>query len=294
MNNPDDLDIAMVRYKPKKWLKGLSMWFSKKRKSIDELKQAFSEAFGKGEDAKAYEVIDELRAYNAEPNEITKLADITGWALLCAKDRPSANIGELFNWFMEKYPFSLSPVRVEFAANMAAQEKYDLATHIAHGYLHDVKRMGGLRMLDRVAIVRRGVGDAFLILTAAYTYPGARSYSLRVLEHASRLPLLPGILAQYQKEMANLHDELKDERNQKIDAVWERFYSGQGADVARKLMEWCDKNKYPLMAQRIELIDGQFRFDRNFRADENEIYAAVVRIGKDGPYMLRPAREDGK
>ena len=63
----------------------------------------------------------------------------------------------------------------------------DPATQLAREYLRLVKEKGSLGpRLAEFPNVRLGASKAFLVMTAAYTHMGARSYSGRVLQFALR------------------------------------------------------------------------------------------------------------
>lgn len=104
-------------------------------------------------------------------------------------------------------------------------------------------------------------------MTSAYTELGARSYSVRVLDVAKRIS--PAAAAQYfDPELVRLKEELHDSENQKRDSLWEEFFSsGSNIDQLYKLTE-----AYPLMQRRIDLIEGQFRFNSEFKVEEEEIF----------------------
>jgi hypothetical protein len=261
----------------------------KRRKTIDELRVQFDLAFRANDQAATIEALTELKAFTAnEVQERQKHQDYAGWAILCMLGRPFDRLGEFIHWHMETYAHSLSPVRVEYAANMANQGQDDEASYFARDYLHDARKSGALARLNQQSMVWRGVSRAFLLLAAAYVRVGARGYNLRLFEHALSLPLLPDSIAAIEKERQRELEELGDAQQAKINTAWERFFSGQGAETAIRLGQWCEHQQCPLLAKRIELIDGQFRFDPNFRMDEREIYGQVVRLeGNDGPYLLR-------
>jgi hypothetical protein len=113
-------------------------------------------------------------------------------------------------------------------------------------------------------------------MTAAYTRLGARSYSQRLLERAARLPLPQPFAERIHQEIATLDEELKATDAHEINTKWEDFFSS-GKHFS-ELYELCVKNQFPHMARRLDLLNGNFKFQKDFTVDESEMLKDVFAL----------------
>lgn len=172
-------------------------------------------------------------------------------------------VGPHVGFFLQEFPDSISPVKVELAANLANQEQYDSASQYSREYLRVVRDGGHLDNLAGMPIARRGTSRALLLLTSAYTHCGARSHSERVIRYALSLPTDPGFHGAYNNEMARLQGELADSAARALDARWEEFFA-TGAGMA-ELATHCENRGCPLLAKRLELSELNFRMKPDHR-----------------------------
>ena len=64
--------------------------------------------------------------------------------------------------------------------------------------------------------------------------------------------------------------ELRDPANKTTNERWNAFFAnGSGAD---SLYEMCMSTGFPIMARRVDLLDGNFRFNSRFQVGESEMY----------------------
>lgn len=245
-------------------------WFRKKKRTVDELGVALKPAFSQGDESQVCEVMDELIAYHAAEPE--KVEGLLGYGVLVACENGLQCAGKYLKWFMEHFPNSLVPVKIEYASFLADREP-DSATQLAREYLRVVHDRGVVENLGSMPMVQRGTSKAFLTFTAAYTTLGARSYSKRVLQHALQLPLDTGIMAQYRNEIKRLDTELTEGPIEARDKAWEQFFA-TGAN-GTTLYEDCQRQKYPFMAERVELLEGQFRFLSTYSVGPEEWFQLV-------------------
>jgi hypothetical protein len=178
--------------------------------------------------------------------------------------------------FLERFPDSISPVKVEMAINMAEQGHMDAGSQLVREYLRTVVGAGHLQRLGSMPTTRRGLSRAFLPLTAACTHCGARSHSARVLRHAMEIPTDPGFHDAYRGELARLEEERRDPAARRLDDQWEAFFA-TGAGMA-ELATHCESLGCRVLAKRVELIEANFRTRAGYKpsmADE----ALLVREG---------------
>jgi hypothetical protein len=173
--------------------------------------------------------------------------------------------------FVERFPNSLHMVRVYLADLLGRDNKFDMATTEARIYLRLARDAGQFeKPLNK--IIAGAFQWAFLLLTSAYTMLGARSYALRVLQYANRFANAQW-QSTYTAETETLNNELKDVNNLAIDKKWEAFFvDGSHVDF---LYKHCADAGYPDMAKRVELLDGNFRFNPAFRIDEEEMFLLI-------------------
>lgn len=199
--------------------------------------------------------------------------DTLAWIAAAIYERHITPALEYLPAFVERFPTSLHLVRVYFADILARSSQFDGATHHARIYLRLVRDRGLFKDLHKLRIIREGVSRAFLLVTAAYTELGARSYSIRALKQGLRLGLVPRWEEIIQKELLRLEQELANAQMASIDKEWESFFSnGKWAD---KLYKMCEANNYPDLAKRIDLLEGNFRFNSKFIVGEDELFMLI-------------------
>jgi outer membrane protein assembly factor BamD (BamD/ComL family) len=191
---------------------------------------------------------------------------------------------ELLEDFVNRFPNSLHLPRVYMSDVLSRADRFDQATDHARVYLRQAQEVGALANLAEHRFVQQGASRAFLLVTAAYTELGARSYSKRVLQYARQFAIAENWIETVAKEQLRLDDELKESDNKIVDDKWERFFStGNGIET---LYTICAQRKFPLMAKRLELIEESFRSNANFQVGEQEILLLVL-VSKGNACALR-------
>ncbi len=245
--------------------------FLGRKRTPDQLKVELKSALASQDDKVIANILDEV--FQMAEND-PGAENLLGWGILSACEFNMPCTSQYLPLFLQRFPWSLMPVKVEYAGYLAQTEKHDLATHLAREYLRILNDAGHLARIGQLPIQRLGASKAFLIMTAAYTHVGARSYSRRILEWAGSLPLDEGYAVHYKNEIERLRQELQDNRNSQIDGFWETFFqSGANAD---KLMQACQKMDCELLARRVELIEGNMRFLPDFKVNRAEMLLLVV------------------
>lgn len=248
-------------------------WF-KKKQTIDELGQALKPVIAQRDEAQLCKLLDEIIAHiDSEPQ---KVEGFVGYAVLAACENRFTCAGKYLKWFMDRFPDSLAPVKIEYATVLADRQP-DSATQLAREYLRVVAERGVLPNIASMPMVQRGTSKAFLVFTSAYTTAGARSYSKRVLEYALNLPLDPHIKSQYAEEINRLETELLDSQAKAMDGKWESFFNR--GENATQLHQFCQQQNYPLLAERVDLIEGQFRFQPGYTVDSTEWFR-LIKVGQ--------------
>lgn len=243
-------------------------------RTLHQLENDLEPTLTSGDNAAVDALLEELTAHcDRNPQEVEALV---GWAVLVGSESRLPAAGKYGIWFMDKFPESVLPVKIEYAKFLAEDGEYDEATDLAREYLRLIDDSGHLARIEQFSNVRAGASRAFLLLTAAYTEAGARSYSRRVLQYAARYPLHEAFLNQYQVELGRLDEELADPENRRLDTMWEEFFAdGSHADA---LYEHCNKCGCPLLARRVDLLAGNFSFRPDYRVDEDELLQLVLDV----------------
>ena len=179
--------------------------------------------------------------------------------------------------FVERFPDSLYPVRVFYGDLYARSGNMDVATAQSRRYLRLIRDSGTFPTLGDTALLRDGVGRAFLLLTAAYTELGSRSYSRKALEFGLALAIAEHWRSPLQRELKRLGDELSVPELAAIDDKWVQFYDHGARGI--ELVELCRTKEFPLHAERVELIESKFRYNRHFACGEDELFLLVARSG---------------
>lgn len=251
-------------------------------RSLDQIRDELKPTLDAGDNGQVAKILGELIGYT-ESNR-PDVEAMLGWGILVAVESGLPCAGEYGCWFMEQFPDSVLPVKIEFAEHLAGQGRYDDATRLAREYVRLITDSGHIDDLEEFANVRAGASKAFLLLTAAYTETGARSYSQRILNFASQFRLLPAFEARFEEEIHRLQDELIDDEHRERDEMWENFFrTGSHAD---ELYKHCQKLGCPILARRVDLLEANFRFQSNFALDTAEILQLVVDAESDS----RPAQ----
>jgi hypothetical protein len=231
---------------------------------------------------------------NNQPGEVEQLARQAfadpaadeghlAWVAAVAEEKGVASAPEFLESFVKRFPASLHLPRIYLADNLARAGRFDEATEHARRYLRLAKDAAIFETLGKTRILRHGVSHAFLLLTAAYTEPGARSYSEGVLKHALHFDLLPDFVANVKQELARLANEMREPANKARNEKWNSFFaSGSGADA---LYEMCTSRGFPILAKRVDLLEGNFRFNSQFEVGETELYL-LAEVTNDNANIL--------
>jgi hypothetical protein len=221
---------------------------------------------------------------SSQPGEVERLARQAfadssadegnlAWVAAVAEENGVPSALEFLGSFVNRYPASLHLPRIYLADNLARAGRFDEATEHARRYLRLAKDSGVFEKLGTTRILRHGVSHGFLLLTAAYTEIGARSYSEGVLKHALHYDLVPDFAKMIQQELARLATEMRDPSNAPTNERWNGFFTnGGGADG---LYEMCKGKGFPILAKRVDLLEGNFRYNAQFRVGEAEMYLLV-------------------
>lgn len=209
-----------------------------------------------------------LKAAESAFADETSTEGTLAWIAAALYERGVVPGFKLLEAFIERFPDSLHLPRVYFADLLARSSRFDAATDCSRIWLRCASDAGVLAKPLQAGILREGVGKSFLLITSAYTDMGARSYSHRVLTRALSHSLGPKWEAILREEMARLQTELEESANRQADLDWEAFFErGKNAD---SLFRRCKERGYPLLAKRVDLLEGSFRFDAGFKVGERE------------------------
>ena len=246
------------------------MWFNQaKNETPESIEKKLREACRTNDEPafdKLMNLAVELKGVDPKIRE-----SLLGWGVLSACEFQFPCASKYLPWFLETFPHSAVPVRVEYARYLAQTGNEDQATEFARDYLRDMRDFGLLKASGMTPMFKSGVSRAFILLTAAYTMMGARSYSQRVLDHALMFDIDEQHQQYYQVEQQRLNQELTEPANQSLDEKWELFFRKNAQDFM-ELHDMCVRNEYLLLAKRLELLNGQFQFVKEFKMDESEIY----------------------
>ena len=219
-----------------------------------------------------------------QPGEVEKLARQAfddpaadegnlAWVAAVADEKGVPSASEFLELFVSRYPASLHLPRIYLADSLVRAGRFDEGSEHARRYLRLAKDSKIFEKLGSTRILRHGVSHAFLLLTAAYTELGARSYSEGVLKHALHFDLVPDFVDKIRQELGRLAVEMRDPSNKATNEKWNAFFaSGTGADA---LYEACTSRGFPILAKRVDLLDGNFRFNPKFEVGETELYLLV-------------------
>jgi hypothetical protein len=231
-------------------------------------------AIGSGDETRAVAILEELK--NLREKHPQEVEGLLAWGILAGCELKCDFTREYVSWFMDTYPNSPMPVRIEYAQYLANSDQPDDASEIARAYLRLIRDQGTLSKLAQFPTIQVGVTKAFWIVTAATTHVGARSYSKRVLIHAGQFVLATAIAPQLASEITRLERELAHGEAQRKDTVWEAFFQTGAKGI--QLAKYCESLKCPRLATRVELIEGRFRFNAGsgYQVREDETYELVM------------------
>lgn len=168
---------------------------------------------------------------------------------------------------------------IKLADYYAGLDKLDETTARARRFISKFRGTETEKTLSEHPVLVTMFARCYLLMTAAYTRLGARSYSKRILNKAISLQLPKAFDDRMRKEIQTLDTELKIESNLALDTKWEAFFSS-GANFS-ELHEICKSSQYPQLAKRIELLEGHFKFDSNFKIDESEMLMDIFAFRKN-------------
>ncbi len=209
---------------------------------------------------------------------------LLAWVASSMYERGVNSTFDLLEKFVSLYPESLHLPRVYLADVLSRASRFDQATDYSRYYLRIAGDSGVFSELATKRILQEGVSRSFLLLTSAYTTLGARSYSKRVLNYGLKYELSEKWAQLIRNEISQLNSELQQNENVSIDKKWENFFStGIGAN---ELYSQCIEAGFPLMAKRIDLLEGNFRFNSSFSVNEHEILLLVFE-SKNNVFLLR-------
>lgn len=215
-------------------------------------------------------------------NEDT-LANIAGMIFdISAKDGV-----ELVIEFVNRFPNSLHLMRVICADICNNNIKYDQAIYHARLYLRLAKEAGILDKKDIHIVLKHGIARAFSALADGYAGIGAFSYAIRVLKYSLNFVTEEELEQVIRNAITEYEQKLQLVEISKFNMQWESFF--KSGDGAAELIQYCSDKNMPEMAKRIELIDGNFRFNRNHTVDDSEILQVVNTIAddkKESGYLL--------
>ena len=218
-------------------------------------------------------------AFNVEPeNEylLAFVATIVFENLIL--ERQIVSSANLIFQFVEKFPNSLYPIRIYFSDLLIRQKNYDAAATEARIYLRVALDNNQFKKPYNETI-KDTIGRAFYFLTTAYTDLGAKDYSKRILNYALEYAT-PHWTEVYKQELLQLDNELKNQETKEINIKWEQFF--ESGVFANDLYNLCISKGFNDMAKRVDLLEGHFRFDKNFKIDKSEVLKLIYGDEKNG------------
>jgi len=189
--------------------------------------------------------------------------------------------------FVTRYPGSLHLMRVICADIYNNNKNYDAAIFHARLYLRLVKDNKLLEREDVPLILKHGIARAFSALADGYAGIGAYDYAIRVLQYALRYVKMDELSRVIRATIDEYAGKRTNPEAQAQNGMWEAFFkSGSGmSDV----LAYCDAQRLPELAKRVELIEGSFRFNSRHVVDDSEILQIVNEISgesKKSGYIL--------
>ncbi|MEN9489676.1 MAG: hypothetical protein RJA63_125 [Pseudomonadota bacterium] len=205
---------------------------------------------------------------------------VLAWVASSMYERDVIPAFDLLEEFVIRFPDSLHLPRVYLADILSRASQFDKATDLARYYLRLARDSNVLSSLDSRRIEQEGVSRSFLLLTSAYTTLGARSYSKRMLQFGLGYALVDRWREAIKNELLQLERELLQTDEADLDSRWETFFcTGAGAG---DLFSKCSDEGFPRMAKRVDLLEGNFRFNGAFQVDVSEAFMLVVESRSSG------------
>lgn len=169
---------------------------------------------------------------------------------------------------------------IRIADFYAGRDKLDETTARARRFLSKFRGTETEKNISEHPVLLPMFARCYLLMTAAYTRMGSRSYSKRILNRALQIGLPKAFEDRMTNEIRTLEIELQNEANANLDKQWEEFYA-TGANY-KELHDRCLNSQYLQLAKRIELLKDKFRFDSNFKIGESEMLMDIFAFRKEG------------
>ncbi|GEM_PF-1066229 len=202
-----------------------------------------------------------------------------GWIVGAIGERGVVPLFDLLADFVNRFPQSLYSARVLLADFMASRDDFDEAAFHARFYLRLARDGGKFPQLGQLRIIKDGVSRALALLFPAYALVGAKSYAQRVLRFAGTLDLDADWKEDFEKQIAGLELELADPAVKALDDKWEAFF--KSASNVTELYKLCGEKGFPMMADRVDLIEGFFRTRRGYTVDAEEMFLLVTKFAME-------------
>lgn len=210
---------------------------------------------------------------------LKKAIDEKGWksTILSELALMVANSNLPFVNFMEAYCDNNLDTphgaEIKLADIYAGQNRLDEATARARQFVSKLRGSEAEKDFTQHPILLTMVARCYLLMTAVYTHVGARSYSQRLLKRALSLKIPAPLSEKMKNEIHSLDREMADSNNKQINDKWEAFFNS-GTNF-HELQTHCLNKNAPHLARRIELIDGNFKFNSAYKVDDAEMLMDV-------------------
>jgi hypothetical protein len=158
---------------------------------------------------------------------------------------------------------------IRLADIYTGQNRLDEATARARRFVSKLRGTEEEKNLSQHPILLNMVGRCYLLMTAAYTHVGARSYSRRLLEKAIGLKLPETFLFKMKNELSTLNQELTKPENAQLNEKWELFF--KSGTCYQELHTYCLARSAPHLAKRIEVIAENFKSISDYEVNESEM-----------------------
>lgn len=180
----------------------------------------------------------------------------------------------IFKNFLSENPHVIHPAQVSLAACRAETGRLDSETELARDYIRRFSNTPNFENLEAKSFQSHVLGRAYMLLTSAYTTIGARSYSIRILKTALANTISEIMRAHIENEIERLDKELRSQSYETLDELWEEFFK-DGRNFV-ELHRRCEAERMDLLAKRLELLSGQFRFQLGYSISESEMLQQVT------------------
>jgi hypothetical protein len=188
---------------------------------------------------------------------------------------------KLYELFLSLNPQLIHPAQISLAACRANVRDEDTATELARDYVRKFLTSSSALNLSKDSFLAHVLGRGFLLMTSIYTVIGARSYSLRILQKALELQISDSMRAHIQNEISTLNLELGmgNPGISPYDQKWEAFFTN--GSHYEELARLCTNAGARRLARRLELLEGNFRFQAGFKVLPDEMFQQIVAVGGD-------------